>query len=119
MGGRDTADDALAARRRFVRRLRAHENVRSVDFSRDGFRLVRVALEPDAEFHDQWHRRATQLGYTVEQLEVGESPPDWPENTWVLRLAQAEASADQSTWSATVRNTIARLVQALRDRLRK
>jgi len=90
-----------------------------VDFSRDGFQLVIVGVNPGAEFRDEWRQTATQLGYTVEQLEADESPPGWPEDAWVLRLTATEQSADQSGWKATVRRAVTRLVQALKDRLRE
>jgi hypothetical protein len=65
MGNEDTTDDALDDRRRFVRGLREHEDVRRLTFTRDGFETVLLELEPGAGFREEWHRTATRLGYTV------------------------------------------------------
>jgi len=118
MGERDTDndDDGLAARREFVERLRTHEDVRRVNFSRDGFRTVLVALEPDADFRDRWRRTATRLGYTVERFEADEHRPDRPGVVWVLRLGEPEEPTDASGWWSTVRSAVDR-ARALLDRL--
>lgn len=92
MGERDTDGDAIAERRAFVQRLDAHEDVRRVDFTRDGFRTVLVGFEPDAESPDQWHRTAIRLGYTVEQRGTDASWPGCPADAWILRLTAPEGS---------------------------
>lgn len=116
MGERDTDDDAIAARREFVERLRTHDDVRRVNFSRDGFRMVIVALEPDADFRDRWRRTANRLGYTVERYEPDEPRPDRPGDVWALRLGESEKPTDRSGWWSTVRGAVAR-VRELVDRL--
>lgn len=108
MGERDTDDDGIAARREFVERLRTHDDVRRVNFSRDGFRTVLVALEPDADFRDRWRRTASRLGYTVERYEADEPRPDRPGEVWVLRQGEPEAPTDRSGWRSTVRSAVAR-----------
>lgn len=100
MGNTDTTDDALADRRQFVRGLRAHEDVRRLTFTRDGFRTVLLELEPDAGFRGEWHRTATRLGYTVERLGADDSLPNWSEDAWVLRLSDP---TDRSVRSTVVR----------------
>jgi len=108
MGERDTDDDGIAARRGFVERLRTHDDVRRVNFSRDGFRTVLVALEPDAGFRDRWRRTASRLGYTVERFEPDESRPDRPGDVWALRLGEPEEPTDRSGWWSRVRGAVAR-----------
>lgn len=117
MGNTDRDEEVVDARRAFVRRLRDDENVRRVNFSRDGFRVVFVGLEPGAEFHDRWHRTATRLGYTVERVEADDAEPDWPEDVWVLQLADAEDSTERAAWQNPVRSAVARM-RAFVDRLR-
>ena len=112
MGERDTEGDAIAERRAFVQQLNAHEAVRQVDFTRDGFRTILVELKPDAEFRDQWRRTATRLGYTVEQLGTDTSWPGWPADAWILQLTAAE----RTTWRTTVRRAVVRLWTVI-DRL--
>jgi hypothetical protein len=119
MGEWDTSEGPLDARRRFVRRLSDHEDVRQVNFSRDGFQLVLVTLDSEAEFREEWRQKAIRLGYTLEQGKPEASPPDWPENTWVLRLAETTESPDQTGWRATVQSIVTRLVQALQNRFKK
>ena len=119
MGDRDTSEGPLDARRRFVRRLSDHEDVRQVNFSRDGFQLVLVTLDSEAEFREEWRQIAIRLGYTLKQGKPEKSPPDWPENTWVLRLAETAESPDRPGGRATGQNIVTRLVQALRNRLKK
>jgi hypothetical protein len=115
MGNTD-GGDGIDARRRLVERLRAHEDVRRVDFSRDGFRVVVVELEPGAGFRDRWRETATELGYTVERLAPGEAPSDRPTEAWVLRLEDATAGAGESTGGSALRRVVAR-VRAFLDRL--
>lgn len=113
MGGTDGTDDAVDARREFVRRLRAHPAVRRVDFSRDGFRTVVVVLDPEAELRDRWVRTATRLGYDVERVASDEGRA---ENAWWLELEGTEGSAGRSTWRGTVRRAADR-ARGLIDRL--
>lgn len=108
MGNTDRSEDGIDARREFVERLRTHETVRSVNFSRDGFRVVVVDLEPGAEFRERWRERAVELGYTVERPDEGESPLGQPADAWVLRLA-GETSTDRSGWGTAVRDAAARV----------
>lgn len=115
MGNEDTTDRALDDRRQLVSELRAHDDVRRLTFTRDGFRTVLVELEPGAEFREEWRRTATRLGYTVEHLEVDDSPPGWSENAWALRLSRRGLS----TWTDRARRIVARaraVVERLLDR---
>jgi hypothetical protein len=102
MGNEDTTDDALDDRRRFVRGLREHEDVRRLTFTRDGFETVLLELEPGAGFREEWHRTATRLGYTVERLGADDSLPTWPEDAWVLRLSEPKDRSVRSlaAWTA-------------------
>ena len=100
MGNTDTTDDALDDRLRVVQELRAHDDVRRLTFTRDGFETVLLELEPDAGFREEWHRTATRLGYTVERLGADDSLPNWPEDAWVLRLP---APTGRSMWSPVIR----------------
>lgn len=114
-GDRDTeGNDGIDARRELVERLRTHDDVREVNFSRDGFRTVVVELEPDAGFRDRWRRTATRLGYTVERPDPGgaSSPPSAA--VWVLQLDDAGAPTDRSTDDSGLRRGIARLAAFLR-----
>ena len=86
MGDTHGNDDGVAERRAFVRRLRADEDVRSVDFSRDGFRPVVVYPEPGVGFRRRWRRTATRLGYTVRRGGTDGST-DRPEGRRRLRHA--------------------------------
>lgn len=114
MGNTVRDDDAVAARQAFVRRLRDDEAVSRVNFSRDGFRVVVVSLEPDAEFRDEWRRTATRLGYAVERV-VSDSQRALTEDVWVLRLDDAEGSAGRFGWRNVV-GRIRRLVDRFRGR---
>jgi hypothetical protein len=117
MGDRDTNGDAIDARRELVERLRAHGDVREVNFSRDGFRVIVVELEPGADFRDRWRRTATGLGYTVERIETG-SRPDRPATAWALRLGE-EGGTDRPRWRTALRNAMTRaraFVERLLDR---
>lgn len=116
MGNTELDDDAVAARQEFVRRLRDDEAVSRVNFSRDGFRVVVVSLEPDAEFRDEWRRTATRLGYTVERV-VGDPQRALTEDVWVLRLDDDEDSAGRFGWRNAV-GRLRRFVDRLRDRRR-
>lgn len=124
--GNTDRDDGIDARRRFVERLRAHEEVRRVDFSRDGFRVVLVELEPGAELRDRWRETATELGYTVERPASDAVPPDWPTDAWVLQLenvAVADEVGDAAVAGemtggrgSTLRRAVSR-IRAFLDRL--
>ena len=99
-----------------MQRLSAHNDVRRVDFTRDGFRTILVELEPDAEFRDQWHRTATRLGYTVEQRGTESFWSVWPADAWLLHLAAPDQSTDRATWRTTVQRAVTRIRSVL-DRL--
>lgn len=87
-----------------------------MDFTRDEFRRVLVALETDAEFQDQWYRTATRLGYTVEQVGTNESWPGWPADAWILQLADPDETSDRTTRVTTVRRVVLE-VRTVIDRL--
>ena len=116
MGEEDINGGSLAERRGFVQRLSAHDDVRRVDFTRDGFRMILVELKPGAEFRDQWHQTATHLGYTVDQLGTETSWSVWPANAWILRLTAPDQSTDRATWRTTVQRAVTR-IRSVRDRL--
>lgn len=116
MGEKDTNGGTIAERRAFVQRLGAHEDVRRVDFTRDGFRTVLVELESDAAFRDQWRRTAAQLGYTVEQVGTDTSWPGWPADAWILQLTEPEDSPGRAAWRTTVRRAVTR-IRTVIDRL--
>jgi hypothetical protein len=79
-------EDALDRRREFVRHLRAHDVVHQVDFSRDGYQVIQVQLEPGVEFREAWRETATELGYSIESGEVTTTGSDRGDNTWRLEL---------------------------------
>ena len=120
MGTGDTdRNDGIDARRELVARLRTHDDVREVNFSRDGFRTVVVELEPGAAFRDAWCRTATRLGYTVERLDVDESSSPPSADVWVLQLDEVGAPTDRPTGGSRLRRGIARLTAFLRRLLER
>jgi hypothetical protein len=66
MGGVDRNDRSVSARRRLVRRLRAHGDVVRIDFTRDGFRTVFVEVASDDGFDRELRREIERAGYTIE-----------------------------------------------------
>jgi hypothetical protein len=117
MGDIDRNGDGVAARRELVERLRDEDDVREVNFSRDGFRTVVVELEPDADFRERWRRTATRLGYGVERPGRGDLASGRSANVWLLRLDDTESPAGPPTAGSTLRRAVARL-RAFLDRLR-
>ena len=116
MGDTNGNEDGIAERRAFVRRLRADEDVRSVDFSRDGFRTVVVEPEPGVGFRRRWRRTATRLGYTVRRGGTDDPTSDRRGNVWVLQLEGTDGSADRSAWPSWLRRAGRRAREFL-DRL--
>lgn len=116
MGDTNGDDDGIAERRAFVRRLRADEDVRRVDFSRDGFRTVVVEPEPDAGFRREWRRTATRLGYTVRRTGSADPASERRGEEWVLRLEGADGSTDRPAWRGRLRHAVRRVREFL-DRL--
>lgn len=116
MGNTDGPDERVDDRREFIRRLRAHEDVRSVNFSRDGFQTVIVELASGAEFRDQWYQTANRLGYTVERIETDVSWSDRSVDAWVLRLVESEDVTNRPRWRSVIRIAGERM-QAVIERL--
>lgn len=116
MGDTNGDDDGVAERRAFVRRLRADEDVRRVDFSRDGFRTVVVEPEPGIGFRRRWRREAARLGYTVRRAEPDDSAPDRRGDVWVLQLEGTDGSTDRPAWRRWLRRAVSRAREFL-DRL--
>lgn len=116
MGDTHGNDDGIAERRAFVRRLRADEGVRRVDFSRDGFRTVVVEPEPGVGFRRRWRRTATRLGYTVRRAGTDDPTSDRRGNVWVLQLEGTDDPADRSAWPSWLRRAVRRAREFL-DRL--
>jgi hypothetical protein len=116
MGDTNGNDDGFAARRAFVRRLRADEDVRRVDFSRDGFRTVVVEPDPGAGFRRRWYRTATRLGYTVRRTGTEDPASDRRGDVWVLQLEGTDGSVDRPAWRRRLGRAIRR-VREFFDRL--
>ena len=71
MDQRETDSSRLDERRQFVERLRAHDDVAKLDFTRNGFRTVFVEVEQETGFHAEWQQTATKLGYGIEHQCAG------------------------------------------------
>ena len=66
MGDGDRDDRLASERRGFFGRLRGHESVVAVDFTRDRFRTVFVEVDPEDGLDGELWRAAERLGYTVQ-----------------------------------------------------
>jgi len=102
MGNTEGHDAGVSERRRFVQRLREHDAVVGVDFTRDGFRTVFVEVTPGDALDERLRREAERVGYDVESPGTETRQrwrlPEWwagsPETVRVLRLdADRDASA--------------------------
>lgn len=117
MGTSNESNDDYDPRREFIQQLREHEDVRKVNFSRDGFQTIIVELASNAEFQDQWSQMADRLGYSVQKVEAEVPLSDQRADVWILQLEEPGDIASQTTWrtkvrsaGAFVRRVIARLL---------
>jgi hypothetical protein len=65
MGNESSGERGVSERRELVRWLRAHGDVSTVEFTRDGFRTVFVEMTAEVGLDRELRRRAEELGYTV------------------------------------------------------
>lgn len=113
MGDTNGDGDGIDARRAFVRRLRDDENVRRVDFSRDGFRTVVVEPVPGVGFRRRWRRTATRLGYTVRRTGADDTGSDRREDVWVLQLDGKDGYTDRPARRRWLRRAVRRARELL------